>query len=62
MRKMSAKDTAFARDAASERPEAAVKEPDGVAKDIKSIRSLIPPALGMLVFMAALASLMKLVP
>ena len=47
---------------ASERSEAEVKEPGGVAGDIKSIRSLIPLALGMLVFMAALASLLRLVP
>lgn len=52
----------MSQNAASKRSEAEVKEPDGLAGDIKSIRSLIPLALGMLVFMAALASLMKLVP
>lgn len=52
----------LSRNSASERSEAEVKKPNGLAGDIKSIRSLIPLALGMLVFMAALASLMKLVP
>jgi len=47
---------------ASEGSEAEVKEPGGVAGDIKSIRSLVPLALGMLVFIAALASLLRLVP
>ena len=52
----------ISRNAASERSEAEVKEPDGLAGDIKSIRSLISLALGMLVLMAALASLMKILP
>ncbi|MDR6631429.1 putative membrane protein [Phyllobacterium sp. 1468] len=52
----------MARNAASDRSEAEVKEHSGPTEDIRSIRSLIPLALGMLVFMAALASLMKLLP